>query len=125
MTGYALHPEAYTDIQEIADYIAEDSPAAARRVVNKIFDAIGALIPFPHQGHRRPDLTSPPLRFLRVYEYLIAYAPDEKPFKGNCCPARAPQSPDHGRDSEKPRIGCAASLSLNRGEMENQEFRLR
>jgi plasmid stabilization system protein ParE len=29
--------------------------------------------------HRRPDLTSRPLRFILVYDYLIAYAPDEKP----------------------------------------------
>jgi plasmid stabilization system protein ParE len=30
-------------------------------------------------GHKRPDLTSRPLRFTVVREYLIAYAPDEKP----------------------------------------------
>jgi hypothetical protein len=30
-------------------------------------------------GNRRPDLTSHPLRFTVVHEYLIAYAPDEKP----------------------------------------------
>jgi len=34
---------------------------------------------FPHQGQRRTDLTSRPLRFWRVYDYLIAYAPDERP----------------------------------------------
>jgi hypothetical protein len=27
----------------------------------------------------RPDLTNRPLRFVRVRDYLIAYAPDEKP----------------------------------------------
>jgi antitoxin ParD1/3/4/toxin ParE1/3/4 len=36
-------------------------------------------VPFPHQGHRRSDLTSRPLRFRRVRDYLIAYAPDESP----------------------------------------------
>jgi hypothetical protein len=30
-------------------------------------------------GHRRPNLTSRPLRFWLVRSYLIAYAPDEKP----------------------------------------------
>ena len=44
-----------------------------------ILDAIRALAPFPNQGHKRPDLTSRPLRFTLVREYLIAYAPDEKP----------------------------------------------
>jgi plasmid stabilization system protein ParE len=41
--------------------------------------AIDAVVPFPNQGHKRPDLTSRPLRFILVREYLIAYAPDEKP----------------------------------------------
>jgi plasmid stabilization system protein ParE len=47
--------------------------------MSEIFDAIRRLVPFPHQGHRRPNLTSRPLRFTVVREYLIAYAPDEKP----------------------------------------------
>ena len=77
--GFELHPLAARDITEIWEYIAEDNPAAARRVREDILDAIRALIPFPHQGHRRPDLTSRPLRFKRMRDYLIAYAPDEKP----------------------------------------------
>jgi hypothetical protein len=36
-------------------------------------------VPFPNQGHMRPDLTSRPLRFQTIRDYLIAYAPDEKP----------------------------------------------
>jgi plasmid stabilization system protein ParE len=36
-------------------------------------------VKFPHTGHRRPDLTGRPLRFIVVRDYLIAYAPDEKP----------------------------------------------
>jgi plasmid stabilization system protein ParE len=79
MSGYALHPEAFTDIDELAAYIGRDSPAAAQRVVDEIYSAIQGLVPFPHQGHRRPDLTSRQLRFLVVREYLIAYAADERP----------------------------------------------
>jgi plasmid stabilization system protein ParE len=41
--------------------------------------AISSLVPFPHQGHKRPDLTTRPLRFQAVRDYLIAYAPEEKP----------------------------------------------
>lgn len=44
-----------------------------------MLDAIRALVPFPHRGHKRPDLTSRPLRFIVIRQYLIAYAPDEKP----------------------------------------------
>src|SRR6266487_4384794 len=78
-SGYALHPEAYTDLDDIRDYIAQDNLDAADRVITEIFNTIRALVPFPHQGHKRPDLTSRPLRFTLVGEYLIAYAPDEKP----------------------------------------------
>ena len=61
------------------EYIAVDNPRAARRVREEILAAIRALVPFPNVGHRRTDLTSRPLRFIVVREYLIAYAPEEKP----------------------------------------------
>ena len=77
--GFALHPLAAQDITEIWEFIAEDNPLAARRVREEILSTLHGLVPFPHQGHRRPDLTSRPLRFILVREYLIAYAPDEKP----------------------------------------------
>ena len=77
--GFALHPLAAQDIIEIWEYIAEDDPLAARRVREEIHSAIRALISFPYQGRKRPDLTSRPLRFILVREYLIAYAPGEKP----------------------------------------------
>jgi hypothetical protein len=48
-------------------------------VIEDILSRIDAVVPFPNQGHKRPDLTSRPLRFSVVHEYLIAYAPDEKP----------------------------------------------
>ena len=79
MSGFELHPGAYADLDELWEFIAEDSIDAADRVRDKIYYAIQALVPFPHQGHRRPDLTSRPLRFWRVHDYLIAYAPDERP----------------------------------------------
>lgn len=79
MNEYAFHPEALTDLDEIWEFIAEDNIDAADRVIADLFGAIRSLVRFPHQGHRRPDLTSRPLRFIRVYDYLIAYAPDESP----------------------------------------------
>ena len=78
-SGYALHLEAYADLDDIRYYIAEKNPDAADRVITEIFDTLRTLVDFPHQGHRRPDLTSRPLRFILVRQYLIAYAPDEKP----------------------------------------------
>jgi plasmid stabilization system protein ParE len=79
VSGYILHPQAYADLDEIWEFIAEDSLDAADRVREEIYQAIRALVPFPHQGHRRTDLTSRPLRFRRVRDYLIAYAPEEAP----------------------------------------------
>jgi hypothetical protein len=45
MSEYALHPEAFTDL-----------------------DDIRALVASPHQGYRRPNPTSRPLRFKLVRE---------------------------------------------------------
>ena len=78
-SGYALHLEAYADLDDIRYYIAQENPDAADRVMSEIFDTFRSLVPFPHQGHQRSDLTSRPLRFILVREYLIAYAPEEKP----------------------------------------------
>ena len=79
MTGYDFHPEARFDLDEIWEFIRADNLDAADRVIAEILSAIRALVPFPHQGHKRPELTELPLRFILVREYLIAYAPDEKP----------------------------------------------
>ncbi|MGA8762035.1 MAG: type II toxin-antitoxin system RelE/ParE family toxin [Candidatus Sulfotelmatobacter sp.] len=79
MTGYDFHAEAVVDLDEIWDFIAGDNPTAADRLIAEILFAIDKLVSFPKQGHKRPDLTARPLRFILVREYLIAYAPDEKP----------------------------------------------
>ncbi len=79
MSGFVLHPDALTDLTEIWEYIATDNPGAADRVLEEIRDAICALVPFPQVGHIRPDLTSRPLRFHPIRNFLIAYAPDEQP----------------------------------------------
>lgn len=79
MTGYRFHPEAEIDLDEIWEYIATDSIDAADRVSTGIEQVLQKLVQFPHTGHRRADLTSRPLRFVRVWDYLIAYAADEKP----------------------------------------------
>ncbi len=79
MIGYEFHPEARFGLAEIWEFIRADNIDAADKVVAEILSAIRGLVSFPHQGHRRTDLTSRPLRFIRVRDYLIAYASDEKP----------------------------------------------
>jgi plasmid stabilization system protein ParE len=79
MSGFVLHPQAYTDLDEVWEYIAADNLDAADRVREEIYEAIQSLVPFPYVGHSRPDLTAKPFRFQRVRDYVIAYTPDEKP----------------------------------------------
>jgi len=77
--GFELHPGAAQDITEIWQYIANDNLDAATRFREEILGAIRKLVVSPNQGHTRRDLTSRPLRFQTLRDYLIAYAPDEKP----------------------------------------------
>ena len=79
MTTYNFHPEALLDLDEIWEFIRADSLDAADRTIAEILAAIEGLVALPGQGHRRPHLTSRPLRFRLVREYLIAYAPEENP----------------------------------------------
>jgi plasmid stabilization system protein ParE len=79
MTGYDFHPEAALDLDEIWEFIAGDNLDAADRAIADVLVALDKVAAFPNQGHKRTDLTSRPLRFTVVRDYLIAYAPDEKP----------------------------------------------
>ncbi len=79
MSGYALHPEAFNDLDNIREHIAEDNPDAADRMITEIFEVVRSLVEFPHQGYRRPKLTSRPLRFKLARDYVIAYAPEKRP----------------------------------------------
>ena len=76
---FHLHPGAAQDITEIWQFIAADNPTAAGYFRDEVLDAIRKLVEFPRQGHKRPDLSSRPLRFQTVRDYLVAYAPDETP----------------------------------------------
>jgi len=38
-SGYALHLEAYADLDDIRYYIARENPDAADRVMSEIFDS--------------------------------------------------------------------------------------
>jgi toxin ParE1/3/4 len=79
MARYQIHPQALLDLDNIWSFIARDNFDAAERVVGEIRAALAGLADLPYQGHRRSDLTLQPFRFIRVYDYLIAYAPEESP----------------------------------------------
>ena len=91
--GYELHPAAYDDLDGIWEFVAchpgrgcgnltppaEAALAFRRPTVALIRAAISNIVPFPHMGHHRDDLTGRPLLFWPVRDYLIAYAPDTRP----------------------------------------------
>ena len=81
LTALALvsRPEAFADLDQLWEYLAERNLDAADGVIAEIFDALHTLVTSPHIGRHRADLTSRPLRFKLVRDYLIAYAPDESP----------------------------------------------
>lgn len=67
-----LSPEAEADLQEIADYIAQDRPSVAVRVIARIEQSIHYLEFLPNIG--RPGIL-PDTRELSIYKlpYKIVY----------------------------------------------------
>ena len=64
---------ALQDIEAIADYIANDSPAYAAVVVKSIIDRTRMLARFPRSGHKVPEFDDDEIRELLAYSYRIIY----------------------------------------------------
>ncbi len=79
MTRYALVPKAQEDLQDILDYIAEDSLDAALKVRLRFEEVFELLGDNPGIGHYREDLSSRPIRFFPVYSYLVLYLANTMP----------------------------------------------
>lgn len=74
MKRFVLSPEAAQDLNDIWEYIADNSLDAADRFLGKLHDQILALAQNPGMGHRREDLAGDrPLLFWPVGNYLIIY----------------------------------------------------
>ena len=73
MSVYVLSSDADRDLDDIWEYIAQDSVDAADRWIAKLFDAFEALGETPGMGHKREDLTQYPVLFFPVGSYLIIY----------------------------------------------------
>lgn len=81
MARYVLTNAARADLSEIADFIRQDSPAAAKRVVKSFENAFRELARVPGMGHVREDLAPTSLRFWPVYSYLIIYRAESRPLQ--------------------------------------------
>ena len=64
---------ALNDLQTIAEYIALDKPDAARRYVQKIFDAVKRLELFPRSGSVPPEISHLPYRQIVIPPCRIFY----------------------------------------------------
>ena len=73
MSGYVLGRDAERDLNEIWDYIAEDSVEAADRLIAEFFEAFEALARNPGIGHTRRDLTPSQVLFWPVGNYVVIY----------------------------------------------------
>jgi toxin ParE1/3/4 len=68
----AFSPLALSDLESIGDYIAEDSPRAARLFVGELRDRCGRLLNAPLGGVQRPELGDG-LRSVPFGRYVIFY----------------------------------------------------
>lgn len=63
---------AEQDLEDIWFFVAQDSPDAADRLLDKIEDSIKLLAENPYLGPARPDIASE-LRYHPVGHYLLLY----------------------------------------------------
>ena len=64
---------AYNDLEDIENYISQDSPLMARRFINKIFERIDQLYNYPTSGKPVPEIKDKSIRELLLNKYSIIY----------------------------------------------------
>lgn len=65
--------QAWHDLEQVVDYISQDSKLKAAEVTQEIFDSVERLSDFPRQGRYVPELTDSPYREILVFNYRIIY----------------------------------------------------
>jgi toxin ParE1/3/4 len=60
-------------ITEISDFIAEEDPEAAKRVIDDLFRRVGVLAEQPRSGRRLSEGIDPDVRRLVIGSYLVLY----------------------------------------------------
>jgi toxin ParE1/3/4 len=64
---------AYIDLEDIENYISQDSPTIARKFISRIFDKIDQLYLYPQSGKPVPEITDISIRELLINKYRIIY----------------------------------------------------
>ena len=65
--------KSVSDLEEIFDYIAVDSPFYAQHQVEKIMVSVERLLTFPASGRSLPEFPASPLREIIIDPYRIVY----------------------------------------------------
>ena len=82
MTRAILSPAAQSDLESIRDYLVQRAGRrTAARVVRKLHEALNTIGSTPGIGHLRTDLSAEPVRFYRVFRYLIIYRANVHPIE--------------------------------------------
>jgi len=80
MSGYLLTPAADADLEEIWQYVSENSGVSrANALEDELHAAMHRLGESPGMGHLRHDLADEMLRFWTVHKFLIVYRPEKQP----------------------------------------------
>ncbi len=66
-------PLAIERAAEATAYSAKDSPAAARRWVDELFESVATLSRMPERGRRVPEMTRTDVRELLFGSYRVVY----------------------------------------------------
>jgi plasmid stabilization system protein ParE len=81
MSAYVLTDQAERDVNEIWDYIANESIEQADAVAAEIREALRLLASAPGIGHRRGDVKDVRYRFWRANRFIIAYFSKTQPLQ--------------------------------------------
>jgi plasmid stabilization system protein ParE len=70
-----LAPEAAADLRAIHEYISQDSPRNAAKLVGRLLDGINSLADFPHRSvvEHRSERIRNPVRSLPVKPYVVYF----------------------------------------------------
>ncbi len=78
---FLLSAQAAQNITDIYEYLAERNLQAAEKIRIDLWQGMQKIAGMPFIGHARKDLTSRPVLFWNVRNFLIIYLPDSSPIE--------------------------------------------
>jgi toxin ParE1/3/4 len=73
MAEVSWTPQAFNDLESIANFISKDSPYYSRLFVIDVLEAIDRIPKFPKSGRIVPELKNPVIREIILGNYRIVY----------------------------------------------------